>query len=346
MRFLHRWHTTAQQARRSYTKGKSGHWCPGKCDASSYIQMHISWSCRREKAFPFRTSLTGARQSCLHTMGQKSTSSDLCHSPVGTRRTGWRQTSMWLIQTAQPFLDFQVAGNEADQPELCSKQRTRKTYPWQARPPDKVSWSFWKNWQVPWEASLSGTRGCYHSYTHPKTPIHLTEELHEELKQMEDLDVIRKVSEPTDWVSSIAMSRKSNGQLRVCLDPRGPQLGTEENSSQDAKHWRKSPQAEWCISVQQVGCSTRVLERCPWWWVQSAHHFQLARAQVLLQDSSVRTQCLSGHLSGKDGCHHRPMHRCHQHCRRHHRLQCHRSWAWWQLVKSDAKSKRLWTSLQ
>ena len=53
-----------------------------------------------------------------------------------------------------------------------------------------------------------------------RTPIHLTEELHEELKHMEDLDVIRKISEPTDWVSSIALSRKSNGHLRVCLDPR------------------------------------------------------------------------------------------------------------------------------
>ena len=53
-----------------------------------------------------------------------------------------------------------------------------------------------------------------------RTPIHLTEKLHEELKHMEDLDVIRKVSEPTDWVSSIALSRKSNGHLRVCLDPR------------------------------------------------------------------------------------------------------------------------------
>ena len=48
----------------------------------------------------------------------------------------------------------------------------------------------------------------------------MTEELHEELKHMEDLDVIRKVSEPTDWVSSIALSRKSNDHLRVCLDPR------------------------------------------------------------------------------------------------------------------------------
>ncbi|XP_014679079.1 PREDICTED: RNA-directed DNA polymerase homolog [Priapulus caudatus] len=37
---------------------------------------------------------------------------------------------------------------------------------------------------------------------------------------MEQMGVITKVTEPTDWVSSLAFSRKSNGRLRVCLDPK------------------------------------------------------------------------------------------------------------------------------
>ncbi|GFN78596.1 insulin-like 0 precursor [Plakobranchus ocellatus] len=37
---------------------------------------------------------------------------------------------------------------------------------------------------------------------------------------MESLNVIQKETEPTDWVNSIAFSRKSNGKLRVCLDPK------------------------------------------------------------------------------------------------------------------------------
>lgn len=32
--------------------------------------------------------------------------------------------------------------------------------------------------------------------------------------------VIWKVDELTDWVSSLVYSRKSNGQLRLCLDPK------------------------------------------------------------------------------------------------------------------------------
>ena len=37
---------------------------------------------------------------------------------------------------------------------------------------------------------------------------------------MEDLGVITKVDGPTDWVNSLAFSRKANGGLRVCLDPK------------------------------------------------------------------------------------------------------------------------------
>ncbi|XP_072181419.1 uncharacterized protein [Diadema setosum] len=57
---------------------------------------------------------------------------------------------------------------------------------------------------------------------HPprKFPIKLKDELKQELDRMEAAEVIAKVTEPTDWVSSLAFSRKSNGKLRVCLDPK------------------------------------------------------------------------------------------------------------------------------
>ena len=32
--------------------------------------------------------------------------------------------------------------------------------------------------------------------------------------------MIKKVNEPTDWVNAIACSRKKNGALRICLDPK------------------------------------------------------------------------------------------------------------------------------
>ena len=37
---------------------------------------------------------------------------------------------------------------------------------------------------------------------------------------MEKLDIIEKVSEPTDWVNSLVIVSKPNGKLRICIDPR------------------------------------------------------------------------------------------------------------------------------
>ena len=57
---------------------------------------------------------------------------------------------------------------------------------------------------------------------HPprKITISLMEKLKAELERMCKLDVIEKVDEPTDWVSSMVIVEKGNGQLRICLDPR------------------------------------------------------------------------------------------------------------------------------
>ena len=50
--------------------------------------------------------------------------------------------------------------------------------------------------------------------------IHLKDEVKAELDNMEELGVIERVTEPTDWVSSIVYSRKPSGKLRICLDPK------------------------------------------------------------------------------------------------------------------------------
>ena len=53
-----------------------------------------------------------------------------------------------------------------------------------------------------------------------RCPIHMRDELKHELDAMEELGVITKVTDPTSWVSSIAISRRANGKLRICLDPK------------------------------------------------------------------------------------------------------------------------------
>ena len=57
---------------------------------------------------------------------------------------------------------------------------------------------------------------------HPprRIPVALRDELEKELKRMEDLGVIVKVSESTDWANSIATPEKQRtGAVRVCHDP-------------------------------------------------------------------------------------------------------------------------------
>lgn len=57
---------------------------------------------------------------------------------------------------------------------------------------------------------------------HPprKVPLPLLKDLKQTLREMEHDNIIKKVDEPTEWVNSMVLVRKSNGSLRVCLDPK------------------------------------------------------------------------------------------------------------------------------
>lgn len=57
---------------------------------------------------------------------------------------------------------------------------------------------------------------------HPsrKVPAALRNSLLKELERMEREKVIEKVDYPTDWVNSLVIVEKNNGDLRLCLDPR------------------------------------------------------------------------------------------------------------------------------
>lgn len=53
-----------------------------------------------------------------------------------------------------------------------------------------------------------------------RIPFNLMQPLKAELDRMVNLKVISPVNEPTDWVNSIVLVKKTNGNLRICLDPR------------------------------------------------------------------------------------------------------------------------------
>ena len=69
---------------------------------------------------------------------------------------------------------------------------------------------------------------------HParRVPFALKEKLKAELNRMVCLGVIEKVDKPTDWVNSIAIVEKSNGDIRLCLDPKDLNRAVKREFSQ------------------------------------------------------------------------------------------------------------------
>eukprot|EP00057_Strongylocentrotus_purpuratus_P020155 XP_011674629.1 PREDICTED: uncharacterized protein LOC105443305 [Strongylocentrotus purpuratus] len=56
----------------------------------------------------------------------------------------------------------------------------------------------------------------------PRTiPHKIRDKVRAEIERMEEIGVIERVTEPTDWVSQMTVVHKPDGRVRICLDPRG-----------------------------------------------------------------------------------------------------------------------------
>jgi hypothetical protein len=57
---------------------------------------------------------------------------------------------------------------------------------------------------------------------HPprRVPYAIRDRLKAQLRKMQQEGIIEKVNEPSEWVSSMVVIEKSNGQLRICIDPK------------------------------------------------------------------------------------------------------------------------------
>ncbi|XP_038060249.1 uncharacterized protein K02A2.6-like [Patiria miniata] len=64
--------------------------------------------------------------------------------------------------------------------------------------------------------------------TRRRVPIPIREELKAKLQSLEQEKIIRKVEEPTSWISSMVVVKKPN-KLRICLDPQNLNKGIKRN---------------------------------------------------------------------------------------------------------------------
>ena len=53
-----------------------------------------------------------------------------------------------------------------------------------------------------------------------KIPESMKDPLRSHLAELEEKGIIERVYQPTEWISSIVVAKKSNGNIRLCLDPR------------------------------------------------------------------------------------------------------------------------------
>lgn len=75
--------------------------------------------------------------------------------------------------------------------------------------------------KLPGEYRIHLQPGVKPTVTAPRrVPSALEKTVKAELDRMEENDIIKRVTEPTDWVHPIVIIKKKDGNVRICLDPR------------------------------------------------------------------------------------------------------------------------------
>jgi len=57
-------------------------------------------------------------------------------------------------------------------------------------------------------------------HTPRRVPLHIRSALKTKLDELMSLNIIKPVTEPTEWISSLVIVKKKSGQLRICIDPK------------------------------------------------------------------------------------------------------------------------------
>ena len=53
-----------------------------------------------------------------------------------------------------------------------------------------------------------------------RVPLAVKDKLQAELEILSNVEIIAKVDDPTDWISSMVVTTKRNGKVRLCIDPK------------------------------------------------------------------------------------------------------------------------------
>ena len=137
---------------------------------------------------------------------------DICHEKVNTKVKSDEKASNKRAQcNTQSVKSVPNNIKYAEIPCISNVDDLHKLYPDQF---DKIG-------NFPSEAKLHLKENAEPYVAAPrKCSIHMRDKIKTELDRMEDIGVIRKVTEHTDWCSNVVFTEKKDGSLRVCLDPK------------------------------------------------------------------------------------------------------------------------------
>ena len=69
-----------------------------------------------------------------------------------------------------------------------------------------------------------------------RVPLAVNEKLQAELERLSNMEIVTRVNDPTDWISSLVVTAKRNGKVRSCIDPKALEQCIKEKSLPFAKN--------------------------------------------------------------------------------------------------------------
>ena len=138
---------------------------------------------------------------------------------------------------------------------------------------------------------------------HPprRVPISMKDVIKAELDEMEKDNIITKIKgEPTAWVNSLVYRRKSNGRLRICLDPK------DLNKAILREHHVSPTLEELLPKLSGANTLSIVDAKCSYWNVvldediQLLNHIQFSFWTLSFQQNALRPEDVTGRVPNKD----------------------------------------------
>ena len=132
----------------------------------------------------------------------------------------------------------------------------------------------------------------YRLVQHPprSVPVAMQSAYKAELNRLVKEGIITEVKEHTEWINSIVPVMKSNGSLRLCLDPKDLNKAIERNQWYSRMIDDILPELVPSLSTNTEGCDLRLLAHSLRLSKQSTHHVQHPLGQIQVAEATIQTK--------------------------------------------------------